>query len=310
MKIRLPKQISLKARAKINLTIDVLYKRKGDRYHEIETVMQQISLGDLLHFKLRSKGIKLHCTDSDLPSGEENLAFKAALLLKQIKPDGGVEITIEKNIPVAAGLAGGSSDAAMALVALNHLWELRLSEEELCSLGARLGSDVPFCIKGGTAVARGRGERLTFLPPAPNFWVVLVKPGALKISTGEVYAALGKDDMGCRFTKRMLEALDRGSKSDIKTSLGNALEEAVFSRWPEVVKLKEIILSQLGERSLMSGSGPTVFILVPELAKAEAAGSLLRCLGYETWLTSFYDHGKGKMKGMGTDGCFDFGRKR
>lgn len=183
-------KINVKAPAKINLSLDALYKRK-DNYHELEMVMTTIDLADRLQLVLLEKDcIKLDVKAHFIPDDKRNLVYQAAALLKerfQIKQ--GVAISLDKSIPVAAGLAGGSSDAAAALKGLNQLWDLNLSLEELADLGAELGSDIPFCLYGGTALATGRGEIIEPLPMMPNCWIVLAKP-SISVSTPGVYRDL------------------------------------------------------------------------------------------------------------------------
>lgn len=187
----------LKTRAKINLSLDVLRKRE-DGYHEVEMVMQTIDLYDELEFRLTPREISIHCDHPQVPEGEGNTAFAIAQLLKrEYGVDRGVAITIHKNIPVAAGLAGGSANGAGTLKALNELWGLGLTQAELMSLGRRVGADIPFCLLEGTALARGIGEVLHPLPPLPPTWMVLVKPD-LSVSTPWVYANLDLEALAHR----------------------------------------------------------------------------------------------------------------
>ncbi|PTX55232.1 4-diphosphocytidyl-2-C-methyl-D-erythritol kinase [Melghirimyces profundicolus] len=254
--------ISLKAPAKINLTLDVLHKR-DDGYHELEMVMTTIDLADRIDLTERAGGIGLESTSGFVPFDDRNLAYRAAALIKKrfdIKK--GVHIKIHKKIPVAAGLAGGSSDAAATLRGLNRLWELGLSVEELAGLGLELGSDVPFCVRGGTAIARGRGEQLTPLPPPPPCWVVLAKPSH-GVSTAEVFNAFRADRVQSRpRLDRMEEALEKKDFSGVCEELSNVLESVTLEQYPRVRHLKEKMKSFGVPGVLMSGSGPTVFGLV------------------------------------------------
>ncbi|MGI6096963.1 MAG: 4-(cytidine 5'-diphospho)-2-C-methyl-D-erythritol kinase [Dethiobacteria bacterium] len=281
------RRLELEARAKINLTLDLLYKR-SDGYHEVEMVMQQVELSDIFTFTEQPGVIELTGSDKTLSWGKDNLIFKAVQLLQPFRPGAGVKITVEKRIPVGAGLAGGSSDAAQTLIALNRLWGLELSTAELCRLGAELGSDVPFCIAGGTALAQGRGERLTPLPPAPLLWVVLAKPKDLALSTAAVYAAVQEEHLQTDYTPGMVEALHDGDAEKIVSNLGNALEKVVLPYYPQVAYLKKFASSQSGTVALMSGSGPTVFVLLSEYAAAKELFFCLKRFGYETWLTRIY----------------------
>ena len=195
----------VKAPAKINLTLDVLYKRP-DNYHEVEMIMTTVDLADRIGVESREDGlIKIVSTDNFVPDDNRNFAYQAAELLKNtygIKE--GVTISIEKHIPIAAGLAGGSSDAAATLRALNELWELNLSLDELAEHGAKIGSDVSFCVYGGTAFATGRGEKIEHIPAPPTCWVVLAKP-KIGVSTADVYGGLKIDDNPADNKRKLFE---------------------------------------------------------------------------------------------------------
>lgn len=252
----------VKAPAKINLTLDVLYKRP-DGYHEVEMVMTTVDLSDRIGLELRNDGkIFLHSTNGFIPDDHRNLAFQAAQLLKTTyNVQQGVSITIEKEIPIAAGLAGGSSDAAATLRGLNELWELNLSLDTLAEIGAKIGSDVSFCVYGGTALATGRGEKIQQLPSPPPCWVVLAKP-KVGVSTAQVYGALNLDKVEHPNTKQMIQALEEKDYESMCKSIGNVLETVTFKLNPEVVMLKEQMKRFGADAVLMSGSGPTVFGLV------------------------------------------------
>jgi len=257
-----------KAPAKINLLLDVKYKR-DDGYHEVEMVMTTVDLADRLAFdELPGDRIVLTSPAGIVPLDEKNLAFQAAKLLKeQYQIRKGVAIHLDKRIPVAAGLAGGSSDAAAALRGLNRLWGLGLPLSELESLGAQLGSDVPFCVRGGTAIASGRGEKLQSIQSPPPCWVVLARP-PINVSTADVYGGLVLDHR----TKHpsvsdMLEAISSSSFAGVCSALGNVLESVTLTKYPEVRKLKECMKKLGADGVLMSGSGPTVFGLVAKESK-------------------------------------------
>ncbi|MFC5558931.1 4-(cytidine 5'-diphospho)-2-C-methyl-D-erythritol kinase [Ureibacillus thermophilus] len=249
----------IKAPAKINLTLDVLYKRP-DNYHEVEMVMTTVDLADRIGLELRKDGkIAISSSSGIVPEDERNLAYQAAMLLKNTyQIEEGATIYIEKEIPVAAGLAGGSSDAAATLRGLNKLWNLNLSIDTLAELGAKIGSDVPFCVYGGTALATGRGEKIQHLPAPPTCWVILAKP-KLGVSTAKIYEGLNLESIEHPNTKQMIQALEEKDYSLMCKSLGNVLETVTCSVYPEVGFIKEHMLRFGVDAALMSGSGPTVF---------------------------------------------------
>lgn len=257
-----------KAPAKINLSLDVLSKR-DDGYHEVSMIMTMIDLADRLEMReLPGDSIVISSQAGYIPLDEKNLAFQAARLIKErYRVSKGVYIHLDKKIPVSAGLAGGSSDAAAALRGLNRLWQLHISNQELRELGAELGSDVPFCVSGGTAIATGRGERLEFIQALPACWVVLAKP-PIKVSTADVYRQLklnGADDRNR--TQQVLAAIQAGDYSGVCDALGNRLEDVTLRLYPEVNQLKSMMLRLGADGALMSGSGPTVFGLVSKESK-------------------------------------------
>ncbi|RHW31753.1 4-(cytidine 5'-diphospho)-2-C-methyl-D-erythritol kinase [Lysinibacillus yapensis] len=252
----------VKAPAKINLTLDVLYKRP-DHYHEVEMVMTTVDLADRIGLESRTDGlIKIISTNGFIPTDYRNLAYQAAQLIKDTYDiSEGVTISIEKEIPVAAGLAGGSSDAAATLKGLNRLWRLNLSIDTIAELGAKIGSDVSFCVYGGTALATGRGEKIQKLPAPPTCWVVLAKP-KIGVSTAQVYGGLKIDEIEHPNTHQMLQAIERNDYRLMCNSIGNVLESVTFKLHPEVVMIKEQMKRFGADAVLMSGSGPTVFGLV------------------------------------------------
>ncbi len=251
-----------KAPAKINLTLDVLHKRP-DGFHEVEMIMTTVDLADRIWLRPTDNGkIIIKASERHVPNDRKNLAYQAAELLQvECGIKSGVEITLEKSIPVAAGLAGGSSDAAATLRGLNRLWDLKLSVKELATLGARIGSDVSFCVHGGTALATGRGEVIEILPAPPNCWVILAKP-AISVSTGDIYGNLDLSALNHINTAGMIEALRAGDYDKMCKSVGNVLETVTMGLYPEVVVLKEQMKRFGADAVLMSGSGPTVFGLV------------------------------------------------
>ena len=253
--------IRLKSRAKINLSIDVLGKRQ-DGYHFVEMIMQTIDLYDIVKIKeLDEDEIKVKSTSLDIPLDEDNIVYKAAKILKNkfyIKK--GVEIFIEKNIPVAAGMAGGSSNAAAVLVGLNHLWELRLSVDELKEIGLNLGADVPFCISGRPALAQGIGEKLTNIKGLPCDTNILICKPDLFVSTKEVYQGLDLNNIKKRpNNKYLIECLKSEDIKAVSESMVNILENVTIGKHKEISDIKQVMMKNNALGSMMSGSGPTVF---------------------------------------------------
>ena len=264
--------LQLQAYAKVNLTLDV-GRLRSDGYHEINSVMQTVGLADTLTFTAVPTGITVTCTPPGAaPDGPPNLAYQALQSLADRLP-GGIDLQITKRIPVAAGLGGGSSDAAAALKGANALYGLQLTAIELASLVARLGSDVAFFVRGGTALAQGRGEVVTVLPTLRPQWLVLVKPPGT-VSTAEIYARF-QPGQTSTYTARFLAAVARGDRDKMLAYMGNDLEPVTAAAFPQVTALKAR-LEQLGaERALMSGSGPTVFGVWPGEEEARAAARQL-----------------------------------
>ncbi len=258
----------VKAPAKINLTLDVLYKRP-DQYHEVEMIMTTVDLADRIGLEPRKDGlIKIISADRFVPDDDRNFAYQAAKLLKDTYGiSEGVSIKIDKEIPIAAGLAGGSSDAAATLRGLNEMWNLQLTMDELAEHGSKIGSDVSFCVYGGTALATGRGEKIKELPAPPACWVVLAKP-KIGVSTADVYGGLRLEGIQHPDTKRMIEAIETQNYELVCESLGNVLETVTFKLHPEVVMIKEQMQRFGADAVLMSGSGPTVFGLVDSESRA------------------------------------------
>ena len=266
-------RLILKAQAKINLGLEVLGKRP-DGYHEVAMIMQSVSLYDTVILSLQEADITLICDRPELPCDNGNLAFRAAdLLRREFGIARGVRIELTKRIPLAAGLAGGSTDAAAVLKGLNRLWRLALSPVELEQLAARLGSDVPFCLWGGTSLATGRGEILTPVPDFAGHGVVLANP-PLHVSTAWVYGnyrgAVGNRRRDIFPLRRSIEQQDFAAVAD---TLFNDLETVTVPAYPQVADIKAQLLQAGAAGVLMSGSGPTVFALTPDFASAaELAG--------------------------------------
>lgn len=279
-------KIKIFACAKINLTLSVLGKRE-DGYHDVEMVMQSIELHDVLQFRSPAEDVRLTVAGADLPPGEENLVMRTVNLLgSELGIKRGVHIHLAKRIPVAAGLGGGSADAAATLTALNMIWGLGLTLPEMMQLGSALGSDVPFCLLGGTAIARGRGELLTPLPPGPRIGLVLVKP-PFGVSTAQIYGSYTAGQKGRRADcNAMAAALRQGNFAAVAFNLVNDLEVVTASRYPEIHQIKNRLLAAGASGVLMSGSGPTVFGLTPDLGSARlVAARYRRARGEQVLLT-------------------------
>ena len=264
--------LTLSANAKINLTLDILGTRE-DGYHEVAMIMQEISLHDTLSMGKINQGISLTIViegqQGTLPADESNLCWKAAALVqKEYNLQEGVEIHLTKRIPMAAGLAGGSADAAAVLKGMNHLFRLGMTEARLCELGARLGSDIPFCIMGGTMLATGRGEVLTRLPSFPRLSVVLAKP-PVGVSTAWAYKTYDAGYDGPHpDNEAMLEAIHGGDAHKAADLLCNVLEGVTETEHPVIADYKRLMIEHGAMASMMSGSGPTVFGLVREKQQA------------------------------------------
>ncbi|WP_414840398.1 4-(cytidine 5'-diphospho)-2-C-methyl-D-erythritol kinase [Carnobacterium sp. TMP28] len=277
-------EIIEKAPAKINLTLDVLHKRE-DGYHELEMVMTSVDLADYVTVKtLENDTIIIQSNNGFLPLDQRNHAYKAARLIKdRFNIQLGVEMMIRKNIPIAAGLGGGSSDAAATLRGLNKLWNLKLSLAELAELGAEVGSDVPYCIYGGTAFVSGRGEKIEQLEAVPQCWVVLVKPKK-GISTGTVFSALSYETLRHPSTQSMITAIQEQDYLKMTSSIGNSLEEASTIRQPSIEKIKQKMISFGADAALMSGSGPTIFALCRKYSRAQRVYNGLKGFCNEVYL--------------------------
>ncbi|MGP4042524.1 4-(cytidine 5'-diphospho)-2-C-methyl-D-erythritol kinase [Gracilibacillus sp. D59] len=265
-----------KAPAKINLTLDVLYKRP-DQFHQVEMVMTTVDLADRIEFFLLEKDkIKVSSENRFVPNDERNLAYRAAKLLKErYKVKQGVRIKIDKQIPVAAGLAGGSSDAAATLRGLNRLWGLNLTLDQLAVLGSEVGSDVSFCVYNSTALAKGRGEDITELPAPPHCWVILAKP-VQGVSTQSVYQSLQLQDLDHPDTEGMIRAIKQSDYQGVCSRLKNVLETVTLPKNPEVEQIKHQMKRSGADAVLMSGSGPTVFGLVQQESRADRIYNSLR----------------------------------
>ncbi|QVK17960.1 4-(cytidine 5'-diphospho)-2-C-methyl-D-erythritol kinase [Mycoplasmatota bacterium] len=271
-----------KAPAKINLALDVLEKRK-DNYHNLKMVMTTIDLYDRLTFdNIQEDKIILNSNKLYLPVDEKNLVYKVAKLIKDsYNINSGIKIFINKNIPIAAGLAGGSSDAAATIRAMNKMFKLGLSLSEMIDIGMQVGSDVPFCIYNKTAIAEGRGEIITPLNKVPKCWVVLVKP-LFGVSTKEVFENININKISHPNVEKIIGAIKNQDYHSLCQSIGNFLEEVTFKLYPEVEEIKGKLQILGADAVLMSGSGPTVFGLVLKERKAKIIMNSIDRNKYET----------------------------
>ena len=251
--------MELKAYGKINLSIDVI-GQKDDGYHEIRTIMQSIGLYDVINFEKRKDGIKIYCSNPLVPCDRRNIAYKAFELIKEkYDINSGIEIEINKNIPVSAGLAGGSTDGAATIVAANSLWNLGMDYGDMVDIAKMLGADVPFCIRGGTALAEGIGDVLSDIDSLDRIDVVLAKP-PVSVSTKEVYKNLRMDEIIVRpDIDKLIDAIRHKNIRYIAGNMVNVLETVSIKRYPIIEEIKSIMLHFGALGALMSGSGPTVF---------------------------------------------------
>lgn len=285
-------KISIKARAKINISLDVTCKRP-DGYHNVEMIMQTINLHDKLNIKkIRKDDIIIKTNLVFLPTNEKNLVYKVIKELKDaysIKT--GVFVDLYKVIPVAAGLAGGSSDAAAALIGMNKLFNLNLSIGELMEIGVKFGADIPYCLLRGTALAEGIGDQLTLLPPFPKCYIVIAKPN-VNISTASVYNKLNFDEIQERpNTNLLIKGLEDGDLDLICNNLCNVLETVTIKDYPVIGELKEFMILGGAQGALMSGSGSTVFGIFKNKQKAfEVAHKLkLNDIARYVYTTTIYN---------------------
>lgn len=281
-------QIKIRGRAKINLSLDVLRKRE-DGYHEVKMIMHQIDLYDEIILKNIEDGIELETNCGFIPNNEGNIAYKAAkLMMDKFHIDRGIYIYIHKKIPVAAGLAGGSTDAAAVMIGLNKLWEIGATKEELMNLSVSLGADVPFCILGGAALAEGIGEKLTPIKGIDQ-WVVLCKPN-ISVSTASVYKSLDVSKIENHpETDKILQALKKEDVQTVVENLSNVLEPVTEKVHPIVRGIKRKMLEYHALGSLMSGSGPTVFGIYKDYNKAKSAYENLSKVYNQIYLVKSYD---------------------
>ena len=287
--------ISLKALAKINLGLDVV-RRREDGYHEVRMIMQTIYLYDRLDIKrTQEPGIQIQTNLSFLPVNENNLIYKAAkLLMDEFSITDGVSVKLDKRIPVAAGMAGGSTDAAAMLIGVNRLFSLGLTKRQLMERGVQIGADVPYCIMRGTALAEGIGEELSPLPPMVKCPMLIAKP-SISVSTKFVYQNLKLDDTTIHpDIDLLIEDIKAKNLHDIAAHMGNVLETVTIPNYPVIDEIKKHMLSHGAVGAMMSGSGPTVFGLFDDEDTAKKAYKAMRSshLARQVYLTSVYNNRK------------------
>lgn len=289
-------EISLKARAKINLSLDVTGVRPNG-YHDVRMVMQSIGTYDsLIMKKTEEEGLVIKSNMAFLEQTDKNLAARAYEMLKdEYDLPGGMLLKLQKTIPIAAGTAGGSSDAAAVLYGVNRLYNLNLSTDQLCEYGQKLGADVPFCLIRGTVLAEGIGEKLTVLPAAPACHLVTAKP-SISVSTKWVYETLDSKPIEKHpDVDGMIEAIKEQDLAGIVSCMGNVLENVTIPEYPVVAQIKEKLMEYGAMGAMMSGSGPTVFGIFDTEEKAAKACALLRKthLAVQVFVTGFYNPGGG-----------------
>ena len=270
-------KLELKALGKINLGLDILGRRENG-YHDVRMVMQTVYLYDRVTLeKTREPGIEISTNLSYLPVNENNIAYKAAELLRgEFGIREGIRITLEKHIPVAAGRAGGSSNAAAVLFGMNRMFGLGLSEEGLKERGVTLGADVPYCIMRGTVLAEGIGEILTPLPPLPKCYVLIAKP-PLSASTRTVYEKIDREGIKSHpDIDGILAGLQEGDLQQVAGSMGNVLEQVMLEEHPVLQRIKDVMIGAGALNAMMSGSGPTVFGIFTSRGRARAAAARLK----------------------------------
>ncbi|NMM61573.1 4-(cytidine 5'-diphospho)-2-C-methyl-D-erythritol kinase [Clostridium sp. P21] len=275
----------IKAYAKINLSLDVVGKRE-DGYHILKMIMQTIDLYDLINIKKTCKGINISCNRQYVPTDERNLAYKAAdLFMKTYDVNEGVDIYIKKYIPVAAGLAGGSADAAAVLKAMKSMYRPDVKDEEIMRLGLNIGSDVPYCAVGGTALCEGIGEEITRLNNFKNHILVVVKP-PFGVSTKEVYKNLDINKIKRHpNTKLLISAIEENNLHTLARNMKNVLENVTLSKHIILKGIKQEMINMGAKGTLMSGSGPTVFAFFDDMLKAQICYDKMKKRYRETFIT-------------------------
>lgn len=288
------KKVTVKGRAKINLSLDVVGKRENG-YHDVEMVMQQVDLYDEITVaKREDKRIVIRSNDAFVPTDQKNIAYKAAdKMMHRFSLTHGFDIYIDKNIPICAGLAGGSTDAAATLKAIDLICGLNVPIEALMAIGFELGADVPFCLLEGAALATGLGEVLRPIRGLEHTWLLLIKPN-FGVSTKEIYQALKWQEIREKpQTEAMLNALEHQDKRAVYDNLCNVLEEVTIEKYPEVQKIKLLLKNHGAQGVLMSGSGPTVFGLYKNYDRAKAAHRKMKMLYSNSYLVKTHTINQG-----------------
>ena len=288
--------IRLRAMGKINLSIDI----RGildDGYHDVEMVMQSVNLADKLLIRKSSGNFSMKCSNSDVPVGKKNIIYKTWMLMKnKYKIDGGIEVFLEKNIPIAAGMAGGSANSAAVFVGINRLFELGLSDEDLIDLSKELGSDIAFCVKGGTYLATGRGTDLKKLDDLNLDLEVLVCRPNIFVSTKKVYKKFDSlyernIEIDRPDNEKLIEAIKNKNMDLLVSSMSNVLEPVTKEWCSDIESIEKIMLEEGAEKAMMSGSGPTVFGFFKDKKKAKKCANILRKQYLQTHLTSMSNKG-------------------
>ena len=278
--------MKIKAYAKINISLDIVGKRESDGYHLLKMIMQNIDLYDEISIEKQKEDITISCNKSYVPTDSRNLAYKAASLFKETyNIEDGVHIDIVKNIPVSAGLAGGSTDAAAVLKLMNKIFKVNASNKELMALGLKLGADIPYCINGGTALCEGIGEKITTLAPFKDKILVLVKP-SFGVSTKEVYKAFNLDRVRVHpKTENLIEAMEQDNLYYVANNMKNLLENVTLRKHNILIKIKEDMNRYGAVGSMMSGSGPSVFAFFDDMLKAQRCYEKMKENHREVFLT-------------------------
>ena len=288
-------RISLKAAAKINLYLEITGNR-SDGYHDLVMILQSIDLCDHVDIrKIGTEEIQVTCTNPEVPCDRTNLAYKAAALMQSVYPEiGGMEIAIDKQIPMGAGLAGGSGNAAAVLVGIDRLWDLGLTQSQICDFAAQLGSDIPFCVTGGTALATGRGEILSPLPDLTDLVLVICKPRQIAIATAWAYQTFRSEGLLAtsrvrdqNLSSHMVAAIASGGESapnKIGRLLYNDLERVVLPEYPAIADLKSKLLEQECIGAMMSGSGSTVFAISSDSDRAHQIAESVKTDEIDVWV--------------------------
>ncbi len=275
----------VKAYGKINISLDIVGKRE-DGYHLLKMIMQGVDLYDSIYFEKCSKGINISCNKPYIPTDEKNLMYKAAkLFMDTYNVTGGINIYLKKNIPVAAGMAGGSTDAAAVFKALRKMFKIEADDNEFMELALKIGADVPYCMVGGTALCEGIGETITTLAPFKNYILVLVKPN-FGVSTREVYKSLDTSKIYKHpDTEGLIKAMEEGELQDVCSGMKNLLENVTLRKYPVLKRIKEDMIKMGAMGAMMSGSGPTIFAFFEDMLKAQRCYDKFKTQYKEVYIT-------------------------